>query len=247
MISNSSSFPFVSGQKTDIAFGDSQVLSPLPIKSLVKRAKSCNQLINKNSSYIDIGGVGGVIFQTQLMWMVFCIGFSLFLLPYSYLGGVEGMYQNSFREVLINGEWQNEFRDQEFYSALFVSFVPFLGLLFIIFKTMFSMRKQLSQTLPVRFHRQRREVLFSRWNEELKKTETRVVPWEHVYAMVGQSRTVSTGGVMSSASLMIAANDEDHYGHFWSALQIGSIDKFYAASVWGDDSRLYGRGAGCHR
>ncbi|MGY2572305.1 hypothetical protein [Vibrio sp. C8] len=41
----------------------------------------------------------------------------------------------------------------------------------------------LSQTIPCRFHRQRREVLFSRWNKDLKKTETRAVPWEEVCVM----------------------------------------------------------------
>lgn len=228
----SSVFPFYAGQRTDKQFGSSHVLSPLPIRSVLSKAKRCDQLMNKDSISIDVGGAGGIIFQTQLMWLCFLIGFLSFLWFYVAFDGFTGLYQKSFKNVFIDNRWHKDFQVFQFVLAMFGTLAPLFGALFINYKIAVSARELLSQTLPVRFHRQRREVLFSRWNEELKKTETRIVPWEQVCAMVGQSRTVSTGGVMSSATLMIAANDEDHYGHFWSALQIGSIDKFHAASIW---------------
>lgn len=225
-------FPFVAGQRTDRLFGSSHVLSPLPIKTLLPKAGRCDQLVAKTAQYIDIGGVGGLIFQTQLMWMMALIGFAFFLWFYIIFGGFYGIYEGAFKEVLVDGSWHKEFRLYDFLYILLATLAPLGGVLFINGSILLSARKMLSQTLPCRFHRQRREVLFSRWNEESKTIETRIVPWEKVCAMVGQSSTVTAGGVMSSASLMIAANDEDTYGEFWSALQIGAIDKFHAASTW---------------
>ncbi|MGY2572304.1 hypothetical protein [Vibrio sp. C8] len=53
---NKSLFPFVAGQRTDKLFGSSHVLSPLPVKTLLPKAKQCDQLIKKNEHYIDLGG-----------------------------------------------------------------------------------------------------------------------------------------------------------------------------------------------
>ncbi|UHJ62710.1 hypothetical protein [Vibrio furnissii] len=229
---HSNSFPFVAGQRTDRLFGSSHVLSPLPIKTLLPKAGRCDQLVAKTVQYIDIGGAGGMIFQTQLMWMMALIGFASFFWVYIALDGFSGIYHSFFKDIVIDGRWHKEFSAGSFFGALWLTFAPLGGLLFINYRVLVSARKMLSQTLPYRFHRQRREVLFSRWNEESKTIETRIVPWEKVCAMVGQSSTVTAGGVMSSASLMIAANDEETYGEFWSALQIGAIDKFHAASTW---------------
>ncbi|MCG6229598.1 hypothetical protein [Vibrio furnissii] len=60
------SFPFVAGQRTDKLFGSSHVLCPLPIKTLLPKAGRCDQLVAKTAQYIDIGGVGGLIFQTTI-------------------------------------------------------------------------------------------------------------------------------------------------------------------------------------
>ncbi|EKO3533517.1 hypothetical protein K1L80_000062 [Vibrio fluvialis] len=229
---HSNSFPFTAGQRTDKLFGSSHVLSPLPIRTALSKSERCEQLVNKTQQYLDLGGVAGMIFQTQMMWMTFLIVFSLSLLPYNMFGGFSGMYEGAFKDVLINGIWHKEFRLSHFLYTFFGTLTPLVGMLFIHYLVIRRARKMLSQTLPCRFHRQRREVLFSRWNEESKTIETRIVPWEKVCAMVGQSSTVTAGGVMSSASLMIAANDEETYGEFWSALQIGAIDKFHAASTW---------------
>ncbi|NIY91412.1 hypothetical protein [Vibrio diazotrophicus] len=229
---NKSLFPFVAGQRTDKLFDSSHVLSPLPIKTLLPRAKQCDQLIKKNEHYIDLGGAGGMIFQTQLMWMIFLMGFFSFLWFFVPLGGFYGIYKEGFRGSFVNGEWQQQFSMYDFFMAIFITFAPLCLSLVINYKVVTSARAMLSQTIPCRFHRQRREVLFSRWNKELKKIETRAVPWEKVCVMVGQGASATTGGVVSSASLVIAVNDEENYGNFWSALRIGAIDKFHAASIW---------------
>ncbi len=229
---NSNQFPFVAGQRTDKAFGSSHVLSPFPIKTLLSKSRQCDQLVKKTKQYIDLGGAGGMVFQTQLMWASFLIVFFIFIFAYIAFGGFGGMYELSLKEELVNGLWVKKLNLFDFFSGLFVMLTPLLVNVFINFKIAQSARKTLSESLPCRFHRQRREVLFSRWNSDLKKIETLIVPWEKVCAMVGQSNGVTTGGVISSASLTIAANDEENYGNFWSALQIGAVDKFHAASIW---------------
>ncbi|KOO16670.1 hypothetical protein AKJ18_00960 [Vibrio xuii] len=229
---NSKQFPFFAGQRTDKTFGSSHVLSPLPIKTLLSSAGRCDQLVRKKKHYIDLGGAGGMILQTQIMWMIFLMGFASFAWFYLSMDGFSGMYESSFKDTLLDGHWERRFQPFEFFIGLFFSLLPVLIALIINYKLSKSAQEMLSQSLPCRFHRQRREVLFSRWDNELKKVETRIVPWEKVCAMVGQSSGVTTGGVFSSASLIIATNDEENYGNFWSALQIGAVDKFHAASIW---------------
>lgn len=229
---DSDQFPFVAGKRTDEALGSSHVISPLPIPTSVPHVKRCDQLVEKANHYIDFGGAGGMILQTQIMWMLFILGFGLSFFSYLVFGGFSGIYESSFKEILIENNWNKQFHLFSFVFVTLFVFIPLLSALFINYKISQSARNTLSQSLPCRFHRQRREVLFSRWNDELKQIETRIVPWEKVCAMVGQSSGVTTSGVISSASLIIAANDEENYGNFWSALQIGAVDKFHAASIW---------------
>ncbi|RQW65018.1 DUF6708 domain-containing protein [Vibrio viridaestus] len=226
-------FPFFAGQRTDKAFGSSHVLSPLPIKTMIPKASTCDLLIDKKEAYLEFGGVGGLIFQTQIMWMLFCMGFFLFFLPlYIWFGGFSGIYLGSYKEVFVKGEWIFQLQYFELFAGLLGTIGPLGGGVFIIYKIAQHARKTLSQNLPLRFHRQRREVMFSSWNEDTKKTELKFIPWEEVCAMVGQGSAISTGGVMSSASLLIGANDDEMYGHFWSTVQTGAMHKIHAAAIW---------------
>jgi hypothetical protein len=231
MINNT--FPFFAGQRTDKAFGSSSVLSPLPIKTMVPKVKSCDILVNKTDAYIELGGAGGMIFQTQAMWMIFLIGFFIGFLPlYIAFDGFTGLYLDSYKDVLVNGEWVVQFQSVDFFLKLFGILAPFGGILFILFKGVQSTHRKLNRTLPFRFHRQRRAVMMSRWNEETKQTEIKMFPWEEICAMVGQGSAMSTGGIISSASLVIAANDSEDYGHFWSSMQTGAMNKIHAAGMW---------------
>ena len=231
MINNS--FPFFAGQRTDKAFGSSSVLSPLPIKTMVPKVKSCDILVSKTDAYIELGGAGGMIFQSQMLWFGLLIGFFIFFLPlYIMFDGFTGLYLGAYKEVLVNGEWVQQFRTYDFVMSLLALLTPFGGGLFILFKGVQSTRRKLSRTLPFRFHRQRREVMMSRWNEETKQTEIKMFPWEDICAMVGQGSAMSTGGIISSASLLIAANDNEDYGHFWSSIQTGAMNKIHAAGMW---------------
>ncbi|MGD8113227.1 hypothetical protein, partial [Vibrio sp. TRT 17S01] len=159
---NSNPFPFVAGQRTDKAFASSYVLSPFPIKTLLPKPRQCDQLVKKTKQYIDLGGASGMIFQTQLMWVSFLIVFFVFIFSYIAFGGFSGMYELSFKEELVNGQWAKKLNLFDFFSALFVMFVPLLVNILINLKIAQSARETLSQSLPCRFHRQRREVLFSR-------------------------------------------------------------------------------------
>jgi hypothetical protein len=226
-------FPFFAGQRTDKAFGSSSVLSPLPIKTMVPKVKSCDILVNKTDAYIELGGAGGMIFQTQVMWLGFLIGFFIGFLPlYIMFDGFTGLYLGAYKEVLVNGEWVQQFRAYDFVMPVLALLIPFGGILFILFKIAQHARQTLTRTLPFRFHRQRREVMMSRWNDEINQTEIKFFPWEDICAMVGQGSAVSTGGIISSASLLIAANNSENYGHFWSSMQTGAMNKIHAAGMW---------------
>ncbi|KXF82449.1 hypothetical protein [Enterovibrio coralii] len=50
--------------------------------------------------------------------------------------------------------------------------------------------------------------------------------------MVGQSSAITTGGVFTTASLIIGINSDEKHGYFWGTLQTGAITKFHAASLW---------------
>jgi hypothetical protein len=200
---------------------------------MVPKVKSCDILVNKTDAYIELGGAGGMIFQSQMLWMIFLMGFFIaFLPPYIMFDGFTGIYSGSYKEVLVNGEWIVQFQYFEFFLVLFGTLAGFGGALFILFKGVQSTRRKLSRTLPFRFHRQRREVMMSRWNDEIKQTEIKFFPWEDICAMVGQGSAMSTGGIISSASLLIAGNDNDDYGHFWSSMQTGAMNKIHAAGMW---------------
>ncbi|MGF1708946.1 DUF6708 domain-containing protein, partial [Enterovibrio baiacu] len=173
-----------------------------------------------------------MIFQTQQMWLLFLmsLGIPIWLLWSD--GGVMGFIDTLYRKRFIDDVWVTQLDPMQVFGGLGLFFLPMLGGWFILYKVHRHARKMLTQTLPVRFHRQRREVMFSRWNNEKKCTEYRFFPWETVCAMVGQSSAMSTGGVFTSASLIIGINSDEKHGHFWSALQTGAITKVHAASLW---------------
>ncbi|MDD1796474.1 hypothetical protein LRP50_25500, partial [Enterovibrio sp. ZSDZ42] len=114
-----------------------------------------------------------MIFQTQQMWLLFLmsLGIPVWLLWSD--GGVMGFIDALYREQKINGVWVDVLDPMQVFGGIGLFFLPMLGGWFILYKVHRHARKMLTQTLPVRFHRQRREVMFSRWNNEKKCTEYR--------------------------------------------------------------------------
>lgn len=226
-------FPFWAGQHTDHTLGNRHVLSPLPVHTNLPCATRCDLLVKKTPAYIELGGAGGMIFQTQIMWMLFLMSL---IIPVGYLWireGPMGIYEGFFRTRFIDGEAVRYLDYGEMFVGLGGFFVPMLaGWSILYFGIHRHARRILTQTLPVRFHRQRREVMFSRWNEDKKLTEYRFFPWEQVCAMVGRGSGVSSAGVMSSANLLIGVNDDEAHGHLWSSLLMGSFSHIQAASMW---------------
>ncbi|MBV7296285.1 hypothetical protein [Enterovibrio paralichthyis] len=225
-------FPFSAGQLTDKTFGSSLVLSPVPVHTNIAPLESHDILVDKTESYIDIGGAGGMIFQTQQMWMLFLmsLGVPIYLL-WSY-GGVLGFIGAFYQKRFIDDIWVTQLDPWLIFIGVGVFFLPLLGIWLLLYRVHVHARKMLTQTLPVRFHRQRREVMFSRWNKEKKCTEYRFFPWESVCAMAGQSSAMTTGGVFTTASLLIGINSDEKHGYFWGTLQTGAISKVHAASLW---------------
>ncbi|MDD1796444.1 hypothetical protein LRP50_25345, partial [Enterovibrio sp. ZSDZ42] len=70
-------FPFFAGQLTDKTFGSSLVLSPVPVHTNIPPSDTHDILVEKTDSYIEVGGEGGMIFQTQQMWLLFLMSLGI--------------------------------------------------------------------------------------------------------------------------------------------------------------------------
>ncbi|WP_337959785.1 DUF6708 domain-containing protein [Photobacterium damselae] len=92
--------------------------------------------------------------------------------------------------------------------------------------------RDLRRQLPLRFHRQRREVMFSRWNKKTRKIETKVVPWEEVIAFVNCNKLYLGAGVMAQSVLVIGANDETQENTSWASIALSSISPLMVAKHW---------------
>lgn len=226
-------FPFSAGEKTPKKYSHAIVLSPLPIKTGIKKNNFCEQLLSKNTNYIEIGGAAGLVFQTQIIWLILCIAVGVVFIPtYLMLGGISSIIELSYKSKLINGVYQEFFDYSEFLFAIGALTTPCLGLSFIAYMILRDTNKSLLRTIPFRFNRQRREVMFSKWNKAKKQTQIKFFKWEDICAMVGQGSAVTTVGVISSSALVIAADDNSKYGNFWSSMTLNAINKIDATSTW---------------
>ncbi|MCG9706688.1 DUF6708 domain-containing protein [Photobacterium damselae] len=114
----------------------------------------------------------------------------------------------------------------------------FLILMMMLFVTLFlsvifmESTLDLRRQLPLRFHRQRREVMFSRWNKKTRKIETKVVPWEEVIAFVNCNKLFLGAGVMAQSVLVIGANDETQENTSWASIALSSISPLMVAKHW---------------
>ncbi|WIH20216.1 DUF6708 domain-containing protein [Photobacterium damselae] len=102
----------------------------------------------------------------------------------------------------------------------------FLSVIFM--ESTLNLRRQ----LPLRFHRQRREVMFSRWNKKTRKIETKVVPWEEVIAFVNCNKLFLGAGVMAQSVLVIGANDETQENTSWASIALSSISPLMVTKHW---------------
>ncbi len=226
-------FPFFAGQHTREKFSSRYVLSPLPVKTQIPAANCCNLLMRKTDHYIDLGSEAGSLFQTQCCYFLFMFSFSISMAMVAFWGGYDEVVKSFYDEVRNSeGKWVFVF---SWYNCIYV-----LGALFLHFfilggisiEVMIKSNRDSARTLPLRFHRQRREVMFSRWNTRTKKPDIKVVPWEKVCAMVGHGEAYSTSGMYCLSSLFIGANDEDEPGRFWAALSVGAMHNMAGAAQW---------------
>ncbi|WP_064609570.1 hypothetical protein [Photobacterium sp. J15] len=226
-------FPFFAGQHTREKFSSRYVLSPLPVKTQIPAANCCNLLMRKTEHYIDLGSEAGSIFQTQYCYYLFMFSFSISMAMVAFWGGYDEVVQ-SFYELKYLGdeEWEYVFSWYNCIYVLGVLFLHLFALTGVCINIMVQGNSDSARTLPLRFHRQRREVMFSRWNSRTKKPDIKVVPWEKVCAMVGHGEAYSTSGMYSLSSLLIGANDEDDPSHFWAALSVGAMHNMAGAAQW---------------
>lgn len=73
-----SPLPFFAGQHRQERLGARTVFSPLPVMTNVPPVRRADWLTKKYPHYIELGGAGGSLFQTQLMYSVWVLGFVLF-------------------------------------------------------------------------------------------------------------------------------------------------------------------------
>ncbi|WP_261887330.1 hypothetical protein [Vibrio aerogenes] len=224
-------FPYFAGQQTEKNLGRNTVLAPLPVKTRLKPAETDAVLTAKTESYIELGSYGGLILQTQMLLINFLVSFIAFLYIYTDLGGISGVVGRSYERVFINGQWVSELS----YFLVFMG----IGLLSLgplsfgpAFLAMIHTHRDLARALPIRFHRQRREVMMSRWNKRKQQTEIKFFPWESVCAMAGEGTAVAPNMVMREGSLFIGAYDDVASGYFWASMRISALDRTHAAMKW---------------
>jgi hypothetical protein len=224
-------FPYFAGQQTEKKLSRNTVLAPLPVKTRLKPAETDAVLTKKTGSYIELGSYGALVFQTQTMLLHFMVSLSIFIYIYNFLGGIDGLITDSYETWFVNSQPVTELS----YFKLFIgsglllaaplSFTP-------AFLAMKHTHRDLARTLPVRFHRQRREVMMSRWNKKKQQTEIQFFPWESLCAMAGEGTAVAPNMVMREGTLFIGACENVESGYFWSSMRIGALDRTHAAMKW---------------
>ncbi|WIH20214.1 DUF6708 domain-containing protein [Photobacterium damselae] len=224
------SFNYFAGQLHTDYGTQTSVLSPLPVLTGLD-ANDSEYLAKKNNHYIDIGGVVGTVFQTQLYvsvcLMVLC---ACIWLDYLVKNGTGNHFFFNI-DNLINIDIKTNpmaILSLEIIQFLLIMLIPisWFSLLFML------STRDLRRQLPLRFHRQRREVMFSRWNKKTRKIETKVVPWEEVIAFVNCNKLFLGAGVMAQSVLVIGANDETQENTSWASIALSSISPLMVAKHW---------------
>ncbi|HIF9341809.1 TPA: DUF6708 domain-containing protein [Photobacterium damselae] len=224
------SFNYFAGQFHADYGTQTSVLSPLPVLTGLD-VNDSEYLAKKNNHYIDIGGVVGTVFQTQLYvsvcLMVLC---ACIWLDYLVKNGTGNHFFFNI-DNLINIDIKTNpmaILSLEIIQFLLIMLIPisWFSLLFML------STRDLRRQLPLRFHRQRREVMFSRWNKKTRKIETKVVPWEEVIAFVNCNKLFLGAGVMAQSVLVIGANDETQENTSWASIALSSISPLMVAKHW---------------
>ncbi|WP_154140285.1 DUF6708 domain-containing protein [Photobacterium damselae] len=224
------SFNYFAGQLHTDYGTQTSVLSPLPVLTGLD-VNDSEYLAKKNNHYIDIGGVVGTVFQTQLYvsvcLMVLC---ACIWLDYLVKNGTGNHFFFNI-DNLINIDIKTNpmaILSLEIIQFLLIMLIPisWFSLLFML------STRDLRRQLPLRFHRQRREVMFSRWNKKTRKIETKVVPWEEVIAFVNCNKLFLGAGVMAQSVLVIGANDETQENTSWASIALSSISPLMVAKHW---------------
>jgi len=240
-----SKLPFFAGQYRRERFGVRHVFSPLPVHTNVPAPRRADWLTAKHPHYIELGGAGGSLFQTQLLYMVWLMGL---VISAGIFWGMPGMAQD---HGLSNGQgwagvlarlyvevpagpdrWVWEFSWMQLLGVLIGLGVGPGFALWMTVTLLWEHQRQLRRVLPFRLHRQRREVMLSRWNKRTKQTEVRIFPWEQMCAMVGEGATATPSGVLALATLFFGINSDERPGHFWSGMNVGTLNKEMGAGEW---------------
>ena len=224
---------FFAGQKKNKYVKGSLILSPIPVKTNVPIYSNEDIIMNKDDVTLEIGGTSGIIFHTQLNYFLFIFA-ALFccLLPLYFFGGISGIVDSSIHTEFINGGYERKFSLYDFIGFFLFCFGPFTVFTSISLYNIFSFHIMSRRILPIRFNRQRREVIFSIWNKETKSTEYRFFPWERVCALVGGQTFLSTAGVATSSGLLIGVSDEQNEEQMWSGMSFSAISELHAAGMW---------------
>ncbi|MFJ2682322.1 DUF6708 domain-containing protein [Pseudomonas sp. NPDC087342] len=115
------------------------------------------------------------------------------------------------------------------FSNLFMSSVVwgFLGFLTVMYLCIFFYAvRQVSNNPPIRFNRQRREVVYVPY----RGAETRYVAWESVIACISVGRLITQYAVMPEFKLMMGLRDANNGDVLWVSVPSGNLDE--AVSEW---------------
>ncbi|HAT1546876.1 TPA: hypothetical protein RQN04_004332, partial [Aeromonas hydrophila] len=113
-----SPLPFFAGQHRQERLGARTVFSPLPVMTNVPPVRRADWLTKKHTHYIELGGAGGSLLQTQVLYLFWVLGFVLF--SFAFWGppdngmsdgqGWAGVWAGLYQEVWVGpGQWVMEF------------------------------------------------------------------------------------------------------------------------------------------
>ncbi|MNF82214.1 hypothetical protein D3C84_645140 [compost metagenome] len=189
-------------------------LSPKPVPTGMPAVSSRQLHRNTNETFLDFAvGQGNFEFMARIG-----IGAIMFIVTLLFFFSAFASYLRRNAEPFLSG-WLSFF-----FNPVLWFIIGAIALTYIYF--FHQAARQVSAHPPVRFNRQRREVVFV----PQKGHKPRYVPWEDVIACVSVGKLITQYAVMPEYKLMIGLRDAGTGNVLWSVIPSSNLS--LAVSEW---------------
>ncbi|MCX4025821.1 hypothetical protein H0A36_28445 [Endozoicomonas sp. SM1973] len=186
------------------------ILSPLPVNTNNKAIDTSGFIKKKDSSNIDIGGAS-FRYALEIFGMAISITWA-------------------FAVVAILIMYMTNTSSNINYLLYFAIFLFTISLpLFFIIPITWNAHRKLIKSPYLRFNRQRREVALPFGESDTRFT---IIPWEHIYAWVGTSRTLTDEMTHVQSSLTITMASRSDPQGFTGRYEIMCGDELNCIMQW---------------